>query len=248
MKSRKNIIILAVLAGAALALFFGGQAMVNHAQADREADAAARQAEQQAQLEEARKAEQAVDNLPTVTLVPIVATAAPTQSDSIQETPKPMPSATITTEPDGSITITPDFEAQAGAATQLQKPSEKSDANMGGGGGELPLGEDGAYHGDNKPTPKPVQPTQAPQPTQTPTDTSQAPSPAPAPSGGQQSGNDDGPPSGTGYNGEIRGEWGWLDGFGWIKTGGSNGGTGGQIDDSDKGWAPGEGGATVGTM
>ncbi len=184
-ENKKRIIIIAAVAAVCVGLYFGGQAVVDHAQAAQQAELDAYQAEQQAQLEAARKAEEeAAAKASTITLAPIpsnnATAAAPTQSGS-QETPKPIPSATITTEPDGSITIIPDFEAQAAAASQLQKPGEKVDANMGGGGGDLPLGKDGAYHGDHpaqgssQETPKPTASTSSPEASTKPSEATQKP-------------------------------------------------------------------------
>lgn len=157
-KKRIVVAVAAVIVG--VGLYFGGQATVKHAQAAKQTELNTYQAEQQAQLEAAKKAElEAAAEASKITLAPIpsnsiTTTAAPAQGGS-QETPRPIPSATVTTEPDGSITIIPDFEAQVGAATQLQKPGEKVNANMGGAGGDLPLGKDGAYHGDHPATPAP---------------------------------------------------------------------------------------------
>ena len=285
-KKRIVVAVAAVIVG--VGLYFGGQATVKHAQAAKQTELNTYQAEQQAQLEAAKKAElEAAAEASKITLAPIpsnsiTTTAAPAQSGS-QETPRPIPSATITTEPDGSTTIIPDFEAQAAAASQLQKPGEKVNANMSGAGGDLPLDKDGAYHGDHPATPapkatvnpgqgsgqetpqpavsagspeasaKPSEATQKPTvsqrptpPASTPTATTEPPTASQKPNGddsgsgdkpevtpkpSQDQGGSDTPPSYTGKNGEIRGEWGWLDGFGWIKIGGSDGGTGG--DDSD---------------
>lgn len=263
MKSKQKIIVFTVLAVVAVALFFGGRGVIEYTRAAEQAELDAYQAEQQAQLEAARKAElEAAANAPKISLAPVAAV-----EPTVNAGEKPMPSATVTTEPDGSITITPDFEAQAAAASKFQNPDEKVSANMGGAGGDLPLGSDGVYHGDHSATPAPkataastsspaasVKPSETSQkPTVSQTPTTPAPTPEAAtepPTASQKPNGDDsssedkpevtpkpsqqpqsGPPSYTGKNGEINGEWGWLDGFGWIKTGGSDGGTGG--DDSD---------------
>lgn len=170
-ETKKKIILAAAVVAVGVGLYFGGPAIANHAQAAKQAELDAYQAEQQAQLEEARKAElEAAVEASKITLAPIpsnsITAVAPTQGSS-QETPRSIPTATVTTEPDGSITIIPDFEAQAAAASQLQKPGEKVDANMGGAGGDLPLGKDGAYHGDHPATPAPKA-TAAPKPTASP--------------------------------------------------------------------------------
>lgn len=159
-ENKKRIIIAVAAVTVGVGLYIGGQATVRHAQAAKQTELDTYRAEQQAQLEAAKKAElEAAAKAAEITLAPIssnsiTTTTSPTQGGS-QETPRPIPAATVTTEPDGSITIIPDFEAQAGAATQLQKPGEKIDANMGGAGGDLPLGKDGAYHGDHPATPAP---------------------------------------------------------------------------------------------
>lgn len=159
-ENKKRIIVTVAAVTVGVGLYFGGQATVRHAQAAKQTELDAYQAEQQAQLEAARKAElEAAAKAAEITLAPIPSNSITTTvthfQGSSQETPKPISTATVTTEPDGSITIIPDFEAQAGAATQLQNPSEKVDANMGGAGGDLPLGKDGAYHGDHPATPSP---------------------------------------------------------------------------------------------
>lgn len=294
-ENKKRIIVAVAAITVGAGLYFGGQATVKYARAAKQTELDTYQAEQQAQLEAARKAEQeAAAKAAEITLAPIpsnsiTTTAAPTQ-DGSQETPKPIPAATVTTEPDGSITIIPDFEAQAAAASQLQKPGEKVDANMGGAGGDLPLGKDGAYHGDHPATPapkatatpkpgspeastKPSTVSQKPTASQTPTTLVPTPTAAtepptasqkpngddsgsgnkpevtPKPSQGQEQGGSDTPPSYTGKNGEIKNGYMWCDGFGWVlMTNEGDGGTSGHIDDSDKGWGWGEGGATVGNM
>ncbi len=171
----------------------------------------------------------------------------------------PVPSVVVTEKPDNDI---------APPAT----PAPKATVNPSQDGSqETP--QPTVSTGSPKASKKPSEATQKPVTSQTPT--APAPTPTaivepptasqkqsgddsgnkdksevtPKPSQSQEPDSSDTPPSGTGYNGEIRGEWGWLDGFGWIKTGGSDGGTGGQIDDSDR-YAPGTGltGNKVGNM
>lgn len=164
---------------------------------------------------------------------------------------------TVTTEPDGTIVITPDFEAQESQAVKIVTPDSQVKTNMSGGeGGDLQLGDDGAYHGDNKPTPPLATPVPAPTtapvpPTPAPVETSVPEvEPAPTPEQGPQGG----PPSYDGKkDGQMSpdGQYMWIGGVGWLKQGVSDGGTGGQLDNSDIGWPdrpPGEMGETVGTM
>lgn len=213
--------------------------------------------------------------VPEVTLPPIITPPAKASAKPGTELDGSSAGETVTTKPDGTIVITPDWQAQIDHASKIDTPESQVTANIGSGGGDLELDKDGAFHGDNPATPAPIQtpaptvrPTPAPagNPPATPTeapgglvkpgtpettaDPAPEATPSPAPSqGGQDSGSK--APSYNGhYDGEISsdGQYGWIGGFGWIKLGGSDGGTGGQIDDSDKGWAPGEGGATVGTM
>lgn len=204
------------------------------------------------------------------TLPPIPSTA-PVYTATPETGPDSSPAGEqVTTEPDGTVVITPDWQEQIDKASKIVTPGSQVTANIGGGGGELELGKDGAFHGDNKPTPAPAasqQPgssqkpapaaTPSPAPTTAPVVNTPAPvesssptvPPVPTPTQGTQEGN--GPPSYNGtYDGQISpdGQYAWIGGFGWIKRGGSDGGIGGQIDDSDKGWAPGEMGETVGAM
>lgn len=198
------------------------------------------------------------------TLPPVPSTVPKDTAD-----PEAVPSSsgeTVTVEEDGTIVIIPDWQEQIDQATKIETPGSEATVNLGGGGGELDLGDDGVFHG-SKPTPPPAAPQQpgsiqpptapSPAPTAAPVVNTPVPvesstpeaTPAPAPSQGSQEGN--GPPSWNGTkDGQMSpdGQYMWIGGFGWIERGGSNGGIGGQIDDSDRGWAPGEGGETVGTM
>ena len=71
-ENKKRIIIIAAVAAVCVGLYFGGQAVVDHAQAAQQAELDAYQAEQQAQLEAARKAEEeAAAKASTITLAPI---------------------------------------------------------------------------------------------------------------------------------------------------------------------------------
>lgn len=195
-------------------------------------------------------AEETPDNKPpveevTYTLPPIpsgvpVYTQKPTPEPK-EDLDGDTPAVGTTTEPDGTIVITPDFEAQESQAVKIVKPDSQVKTNMGGGGGDLELGEDGVFHG--------TAPTPAPAPTAAPVTTTPTPVETPAPTPVQQP--QGGPPS---YNGtkdgqmSPDGQYMWIGGLGWLKQGVSDGGIGGQIDDSDRGWAPGEGGETVGIM
>lgn len=165
---------------------------------------------------------------------------------------------TITTKPDGTIVITPDFDAQISRAVTLVDQGSQAEANMGGGGGDLELGEDGVFHG-TPPTPAPAAtpaPTPAPVATTSPQQEPSAPQSTPAadPSQGSQQ-PQGGPPSYNGtYDGQISpdGKYEWWD-MGsqsqWVDRSSTNGGMGGQIDDSDL-YAPGTGltGHKVGEM
>lgn len=188
----------------------------------------------------------------TYTLPPI-----PSSVPVYTQKPTPEPDSsptgeTVTKEPDGTIVITPDFEAQESQAVKIVKPGSQVETNIGGGGGNLELGGDGVFHGA-APTPAPATPspapTAAPVTTAPPRVETPAPEATPAPTPAQQP--QGGPPSYNGkYDGEISpdGQYMWIGGLGWLKQGVSDGGIGGQIDDSDYGWAPGEMGETVGTM
>lgn len=218
--------------------------------------------------------DQTMTTVPEVTLPPII-TPPPKASAGPGGSPA---GETVTTEPDGSIVITPDWQEQIEKASRIITPESQVTANISGGGGDLELGKDGAFHGDNPPTatPEPIQtPTPTVRPTPAPvatppaatttapgglvmpgtTETTKDPAteatPSPDPSQGDQEGGPK-PPSYDGkYDGQISpdGLYGWIGGFGWIKMGGSDGGTGGQIDDSDR-YAPGTGltGNKVGSM
>lgn len=163
---------------------------------------------------------------------------------------------TVTTEPDGTIVITPDFEAQESQAVKIVTPDSQVKTNMSGGeGGDLQLGDDGAYHGDNKPTPPLATPVPAPTtapvpPTPAPVETSVPEvEPAPTPEQGPQGG----PPSYDGKkDGQMSpdGQYMWIGGLGWIDQSSTDGGTGGQIPDDFDGHIPGSGlsGNKVGEM
>lgn len=269
MKSKWKILV-PVLVVITLAGIFGGYTLMKQ----REAKAEELKAQQEAELKaSAFPSPSVAPTMPEVTLPPII-TPPPKASTKPDGT---VAGPTTTTEPDGTIVITPDWQEQIERASKIITPGSQVTANIGSGGGDLELGEDGAFHGDNPPTatPAPIQtqtptvrPTPAPAGTspvtsttapgglvkpetpEMPTDPTPDATPSSDPSQGDQEGGSK-PPSYNGhYDGEISpdGLYGWLGGFGWIKLGGSNGGTGGQIDDSDYGWAPGEGGATVGSM
>lgn len=227
---------------------------------------------------------------PEVTLPPIITPPPKASADSGKEPGGSSAGETVTTEPDGTIVITPDWQAQIDHASKIVTPDSQVTANIGGGGGDMELGKDGAFHGDNPPTatPAPIQtptptvrPTPAPvatppaaatrdpeatPPENTPTapgglvkpgtpETTKDPTPEATPSPDPSQGSQEGPGGPPSYNGRYDGEispdglYGWIGGFGWIKMGGSDGGTGGQIDDSDR-YAPGTGltGNKVGEM
>ncbi len=249
-KDMKKIIAPVGIVAVALVCVLGGTAWVNHVEA---AEQQRIQAELKARDEQlAMESQKAVEELPAPsfqlaipapTPKPVTATSAPSYAPANE---------TVTVEENGDVTIIPDFEHQKDGATKIQVPGTQVTTNLGGsGGGELPIGEDGAYHGDNPATPKPVQEPQEPQTTTAPVDTPPAATPDPGPSDGQGSG-DNGPPSYTGKNGEISsdGKYMWGDGFGWVQMQtGVDVGQGGQIDDSDR-YAPGTGltGNKVGSM
>lgn len=250
MKAKWKVIVPLVVI-VALAGILGGHTLMKR----QEAKAAELKAQQEAQLKASASPTPTVaPTMPEVTLPPII-TPAPKAST------KPGGSSageTVTTEPDGTIVITPDWQEQIEGASKIITPDSQATANIGSGGGDLKLGEDGAFHGDNPPTATPA-PIQTPTPTvrstpapagtppvasttapgglvkpetpETPTDPTPETTPAPDPSQGDQEGGPK-PPSYNGrYDGEISpdGLYGWLGGFGWIKLGGSNGGTGGEL-------------------
>lgn len=265
MKNKKNVILGVSVAVLAVAFYLGGQALVERSKAAEQAELEVKQAEaaRLAAQESANAASEVVYTLPIQT--------PPSKAPAASETAKPSDppvSETVKVEEDGSVTIIPDFEAQINAASKVVTPGAAPTANMGGsGGGDLPLGDDGVFHGDNPATPKPVINTPAPTVAPTPAPAAPtpdqgiapaqtaapAPEPSSAPQGSTETAVPGGPPNRDGkYDGERtpdgKYEWWGLGINEWVEVGGSNGGTGGQIDDSDRGWAPGEGGETVGTM
>ena len=148
--------------------------------------------------------------------------------------------ATVVTDEEGNVTITPDWDAKReGAHIAAKEPT----ANMGGsGGGSMDL-EDGVYQGDHPnatPTPTPVTtptpmptptstPTPAPSPSADPSDTPQEPTvpsqtpatPTPSPTPSQPSGGSTPPDRPGSYDGELSpdGKYGWFEGFGWVERG-----------------------------
>ncbi len=257
-------IIVPVLVVVALAGIFGGHALMKQ----QEAKAAELKAQQEAELNTPAS--------PSPSVAPVeevIYTLPPIPSSTPKPTPKPdgtPAEGTTTKEPDGTIVITPDFEDQASHAVKIVKPGSQVEANMGSGGGDLELGEDGAFHG-TPPTPAPAV-TQhpgsiqspagipSPAPTAAPVTSTPAPaesstpetSPSPDPSQGSQE-PQDGPPSRKGaYDGEISpdGKYEWWDiGSGeWVERGGSNGGDGGDLSIYDEHLGEGLSGNKVGNM
>lgn len=163
------------------------------------------------------KAAQLVTTTPTI--------MAPISTPNATPTPAPKPTGeTVTVEENGDITIRPDWSQNI--ADPNAPSNTTAEGNMGGGGGgkvDLPSNNE-----EPKATPKPTPaPTKAPQVTPKPTP---APTATPTPET-PDSGNSDPyegcqggttpKPSHNGYDGEISadGEWGWIDGFGWVPNG-----------------------------
>lgn len=245
-KDMKKIIVPVGMVAFALVCVFGGMAWTAHVDA---AEQARIQAELKARDEQL--AQESQNSTPEVVYsFPPITTPTPKPATATPEPSYAPAGETVTVDDNGDVTIIPDFEHQKDAATKIQIPDVQVTANMGGsGGGQLTLGDDGAYHGDNPATPKPAQTPQEPQVTPAPIDTPPAATPAPGPAGGQEGGSGN-VPNYTGKNGEIKDNYMWCDGFGWVEMGGSDGSTGpgGQIDDSAYGWGWGEMGETVGSM
>jgi len=176
-------------------------------------------------------------------------TPAYTLPPVVTPTPKPTSSpegVQVTVEPDGTVVINPDFAQEAGKADSTVEPGDQVDVNIGSGGGDLPLGDDGAYHGEevsptSTPTPEPTttpaptpKPTVAPTPKPTPTPTvrptpkptpaptpaptaTPAPTPTPAPAPSSVPANADKPTWEGKKDGELYGNWVWSEFDGdWI--------------------------------
>lgn len=225
MSSKWKVIVPVGIATFALVCVFGGRALVDR--------------ENAAKLDELKAQETAQQTTPSPETTPIDGTIyVKGNISTATASPAPAPVAassspakeTITVDEDGTVIITPDFAAQANSATKIITPDAQVSANMGGsGGGELPLGEDGAYHGDNPATP-------APKATSVPQDTPQAPDSSSTAQEGTDNpgGGSTAPDSEGGHkNGEISsdGKSMWIDGMGWIDRSSTNGGMGG--DDSE---------------
>lgn len=256
-KDMKKIIAPVGMVAFALVCVFGGMAWTAHVDA---AEQARIQAELKARDEQlAMESQKAAEEVPAPSFQLAIPAPTPKPTATVSEPDTTPVGETVTVNEDGTVVITPDFAHQKDGAIKIQTPEAQVTANMGGSGGaDLPIGEDGAYHGDNPATPRPAEPPvpvasqmpQKPQTTPMPVvDTPPAATPSPEPAGDQGGGSGD-VPNYTGKNGEIKDNYMWCDGFGWVEMGGSDGstGSGGYIDDSDRGWAPGEMGETVGSM
>lgn len=215
--------------------------------------------------------------VPEVTLPPII-TPPPKASAGLDKEPDGSSAGeTVTTKPDGTIVITQDWQEQIEKASGIVTPESQVTANMGSGGGDLELGKDGAFHGDNPPTATP-EPIQTPAPTVRPTsapvatppatattapgglvkpgtpETTKDPAPEATPSPDPTQGAQEGPGGPPSYNGHYDGEispdglYGWIGGFGWIKMGGSDGGTSGELGGWEGDTHTGLSGNKVGSM
>lgn len=245
MKNKRNILLLVGLVAFALVCVFGGQALVKHSEEQRLAELQA----QQSQSIESPVAtpENIVYTLPPAVTYTLPPAATGSSAPAVDD---------VKTDEDGNVTITPDFENQGNEATEVINPGAQVTANVGGGGGTVPMESDGAYHGESQPpaaTPSPAPsapPASTPKPTATPKP-AQTPPPETTPSPEPDNSNG-GPPNRKGsYDGEISPDrkYIWDDlASKWYSYAENDGGTGGQIDDSDQGWGWGEGGETVGSF
>lgn len=249
MKTKWKILLSVGLTVFALVCIFGGQALVKHSEEQRLAELKARNSVVP-EVTPSDVPENIVYTLPPVvnyTLPPATTDSSAPSEDKVE------------VDEEGNITITPNFESQESGAVEVMKPDVLVTANVGGGGGEaLPTESDGAYHGESQspaathsPTPT-ATPTAAPTPTPAPTEPAAPPETAPVAPTEPDNGSG-GPPDRKGaYDGEISpdGKYEWVDAgnlSGWYDRNSTNGGTGGQIDDSDR-WSGNEMGETVGSM
>lgn len=227
MKNPKmKIVVAAVVLVVAVVCIFGGRAVLNQAAAGAGDPAVA------STPTAAPEGTAGASAAPQFTVPTAIPSAQPAQ-DAGEPVGGNSPDATVVTDEDGNVTITPDWDAKReGAHIAAKEPT----ANMGGsGGGSMDL-EDGVYQGDHPnatPTPTPVTtPTPTPAPTATPTpsptptatpapvlspsadpsDTPQEPAvpsqtpatPTPTPTPSQPSGGGSTPPDRPGnYDGEI---------------------------------------------
>lgn len=182
-----------------------------------------------------------VSPVPTVSPIPKVLpefnssspspSVAPTSTPP-SETPAPEETqsgdATVTRDEQGNETIKPNWSTDKLPEGVTVVPRQ-AETNMGGGGGtKMPTDKDGVYRGDHPgQSPAPTAPSPSPAPTTPSTAPSPEPSSSPAPTTPSTPG---GPPTSNGKNGEISpdGKYGWVDGFGWVERGGSDGGQSGN--------------------
>lgn len=240
MNEKWKIVVPVGLVAFALVCIFGGRALVDQVNATNKDDPTAQQSQAAEETPNATPVDGSVyvkGNISTATASPAPAPVA--SSSPAKET--------ITVDEDGTVIIRPDFEAQANSATNIITPDTQVTANMGGsGGGELPLGQDGAYHGDNpatpapasttKPTTKPSNNTPAPVTPPAPESTpAEQPIPSKEPSDGGSSTTPDnggGAPNRNGtYDGEISpdGKYEWWAGVDeWVDRSSTGGATGGN--------------------
>lgn len=249
MKNKWKITLVVGLFAIALVCIFGGKALVKYTE---EQQLAELKAQQTKPVETPTAApENVVYTLPpavTYTMSPAATGSNPPAVDTVE------------TDEDGNVIITPDFENQANGATEIIQPDVQVTANVGGGGGEIPMESDGVYRGEGQPsatstpaaTPEPTQttppavtstpkPEQTPAPSATPTPKpEQTPAPAATPSQTPQPDNGNGgPPNRKGaYDGEISpdGKYEWVDAgnlSGWYDRSSSSGGGNGNDYDPD---------------
>lgn len=188
MKNPKmKIIVATAVLVVAVVCVFGGRAVLNHAAAAGAGDPAV--ASPPTAAPEGTAGASAAPQFTVPTAIP--------STEPAQDAGEPVAGgsldATVVTDEDGNVTITPDWDAKReGAHIAAKEPT----ANMGGsGGGSMDL-KDGVYQGDHPgatPTPSPVvspapSATPTPTPTATPTPTpsvkpTDTPEPAPSPTG-----------------------------------------------------------------
>lgn len=241
MKNKSKILLAVGLIAFALVCVFGGQELAKRAHEQRLAEL---QAQQSQNIESpVVTPENVVYTLPPVVTYTLPPAATGSSAPAVDD---------VKTDEEGNQVITPDFENQGNEAAEVVNPGTQVTANAGGGGGTVPMESDGAYHGEAQPpaaTPSPAPsapPASTPKPTQTPSPTT-APVASPEPDN-----SNGGPPDRKGsYDGEISPDrkYIWDDlASKWYSYAENDGGTGGQIDDSDQGWGWGEGGETVGSF
>ena len=154
---------------------------------------------------------------------------------------KIQPGVTVSNE-DGVVKVDRTWGSKPDGADSTKDP-DKADANMGSGGGEMPLDDDGVYHGEPDPAP-PVEPTPEPTPEPKPEPIPEpvAPPVEPVTPAPEPEAPTDTPKDGDTKVDENGQEWFYDSIFGWIEQG-----YGGGVIDVDTDIIPGQGG-TIGTF